>query len=116
MSKRLEEERKRMYLENFIDIIMDGNSSDLEQLEEEDDDEEWTPQAMLDDRSSDSSGEEDYQEGSGVQSSIEVEVPATQDTIGKQSVKYNAKKKNTDGEKNNFSLHPSISLHLMRKG
>ncbi|KAI2665721.1 52 kDa repressor of the inhibitor of the protein kinase [Labeo rohita] len=67
MSKRLEEEeRKRKHLENVIDIIMDGNSSDLEQLEEEEeeDDEEWVPQAMHDDGSSDSSDEEDYQEES----------------------------------------------------
>lgn len=77
---------------------MDGNSSDLEQLEEEEEkeeenDEEWIPQAMHDDGSSDSSDEEDYQFESVVQSSIEVEVPTTQDRFKWQSVKDNAKKK-----------------------
>lgn len=42
-------------------MIIDGKSSDMEQLGEDDgDDEEWTPQAMHDDESSDSSDEEDY--------------------------------------------------------
>lgn len=97
---------------------MDGNSSDLEQLEEEEEkeeenDEEWIPQAMHDDGSSDSSDEEDYQFESVVQSSIEVEIPTT---VKKQSVKDNAKNKEYNGDKNNFNLHLSISLHLMRKG
>lgn len=115
MSKRLEEEeRKKKHLQNVIDIIMDGNSSDLEQLEEEeeeddDDDEEWIPQAMHDDGSSDSSDEEDYQVESVVQSSIEVEVPTTQDTFKKQSVKDNAKKKEYSWRKKQFQP-PSVDF------
>lgn len=62
MSKRIEEEeRQRKHIENVINMIIDGKSSDMEQLGEDDgDDEEWTPQAMHDDESSDSSDEEDY--------------------------------------------------------
>ncbi|KAL1252294.1 hypothetical protein QQF64_020090 [Cirrhinus molitorella] len=102
MSNTLEEEaRKIKYLENVIDFIMDGNSSDLEQLEEEDD-EELIPQAMHDDGSSDSSDEEDYQEESVVQNSIEVEVPTTHVTIIKQSVKDNAKKEEYRWRKQQF--------------
>jgi len=46
MSKIIEEEeRKRKYIENVINMIMDGNSSDMEQVGEvdEEDEEEWTP-------------------------------------------------------------------------
>ncbi|KAI2647593.1 PiggyBac transposable element-derived protein 2 [Labeo rohita] len=83
----------------------------LEQLEEEEeeDDEEWVPQAMHDDGSSDSSDEEDYQEESVVQSSTEVEVPTTQDTIKKQSVKDNAKKKEYRWRKKQFQP-PSVGF------
>uniref|UniRef100_A0A3Q3E1X0 PiggyBac transposable element-derived protein domain-containing protein n=1 Tax=Labrus bergylta TaxID=56723 RepID=A0A3Q3E1X0_9LABR len=71
MSKRIEEEvRKQTYIENVINMIMDGNSSDIEQLGEdgEEDEEEWTPQTMHDDGSSDSSDEEDYQDESELRS------------------------------------------------
>lgn len=73
-------------------MIIDGNSSDMEQLGE--DDEEWTPQAMHDDESSDSRDEEDYLDESVAQTSTEVEVPTTtQDTIRKESVMGKAKRK-----------------------
>ena len=43
-------------------MIVDGNSSDMEQLGEDDEEEEeWTPKAMHDNGSSDSHDEEDYQ-------------------------------------------------------
>jgi len=41
---------KKLSAEDMLNMIMDGNSSDIEQLEESDDDEEedeqWTPTAM----------------------------------------------------------------------
>jgi len=86
---------------------MDGSSSDLEQLEDEDD-EEWIPQAMHEDGSSDSS-DEDYQVESVVQSSLEVEVPTTQDTFKKQSVKDNAKRKEYRWRKKQFQP-PSVDF------
>lgn len=69
MSKRIEEgERQRKRIEIVINMIIDGNSSDMEQLGEYDeDDEEWTPQAMHDDESSDSCDEEDYRDESVAQ-------------------------------------------------
>lgn len=54
MLKRIEEEEKRKYIENVINMIIDGNSSDIEQLgeDEEEEEKEWTPQTMDDDGSS----------------------------------------------------------------
>ncbi|XP_065820319.1 piggyBac transposable element-derived protein 3-like [Labrus bergylta] len=93
-------------------MIMDGNSSDIEQLGEDDeeDEEEWTPQAMHDDGSSDSSDEEDYQDESVAQTSTEVEIPTTtQDTIRKESVKANAQRKEYRWRKINYQA-PSINF------
>lgn len=75
--------RQREHIENVINMIIDGNSSDMEQLGEDDElVEEW---AMHDDESPDSSDEEDYRDESVAQTSKEVEVPTTtQDTIGKE--------------------------------
>lgn len=67
MSKRIEEVRKRKYIEN-VNMIMDDNSSDMEQLGEDD--------------------EGDYQNESVAK------VPTTtQDAIRKESVKGNPKMK-----------------------
>uniref|UniRef100_A0A3Q3E559 PiggyBac transposable element-derived protein domain-containing protein n=1 Tax=Labrus bergylta TaxID=56723 RepID=A0A3Q3E559_9LABR len=111
--KRIEEEvRKQTYIENVINMIMDGNSSDIEQLGEdgEEDEEEWTPQTMHDDGSSDSSDEEDYQDESVAQTSTEVEIPTTtQDTIRKESVKANAQRKEYRWRKIKYQA-PSIDF------
>ena len=59
-------------------MIVDSNSSDMEQLgEDEEEEEEWTSKAMHDNGSSDSSDEEDYQDESVAHTSMEVEVPKT---------------------------------------
>ena len=60
-------------------MIVDGNSSDMEQLGEDDEEEEKerTPKAMHDNGSPDSSDEEDYQDESVAHASMEVEVPKT---------------------------------------
>lgn len=71
---------------------MDGYSCDMKQLGEDDQD-RWTPQAMHDDGSSDSSDQGDYQDESVAQTSTEVKVPKTQDAIRKESVKGNPKMK-----------------------
>lgn len=57
-------------------MIIDGDSSDIEQLgEDHDEEEEWCPN----DGSSDSSEEEDLRDESVDQTSAEVEGPALQD-------------------------------------
>lgn len=103
MPKRIEEEdRQRKYIENVSNMIMNGNSSAMEQLEE--DDEGWTPQAIHDDGSSDSSDEEDYRDESVAQTSTDVEVPTTtQNTIRKESAKGKCKEGSIQMGKNTIS-------------
>uniref|UniRef100_A0A3B4UI05 PiggyBac transposable element-derived protein domain-containing protein n=1 Tax=Seriola dumerili TaxID=41447 RepID=A0A3B4UI05_SERDU len=91
---------KRYTVENVISMIMDGNSSDLEQLgEDEDEDdgeeEEWTPNATLTEGSSESSDEEDFRDETVKQTSAEVEGPTTttQSTTTKQSAECKDKRK-----------------------
>ena len=64
-------------------MIIDGDSSDIGQLEEDrDKEEEWTPNVVLTHGSSDSSEEEDLRDESVTQLSTEgsTEGPTTQDT------------------------------------
>lgn len=51
---------KKYSFADAFSMIIDGNSSDMEQLgEDEDDDEDWTPNAKLTEGSSDSDSEEE---------------------------------------------------------
>lgn len=85
MSKRVEEEDKK-YIEIIMNMILDGNWSDMEHLGE--DDEEWTPQAIHDDGHLDSSDESVALMG------MEVEVPTRiLDIIRNASVMGDAKRK-----------------------
>ncbi|KAK5603116.1 hypothetical protein CRENBAI_000112 [Crenichthys baileyi] len=112
MSKRLEEEeRKRKYFEN-VNMIMDGNSSDIEQLgeDDEDDDEDWSPQAMHDEQNSESSDEENCRDQSIAQSNMEVEVPTTiLDTVRNESVKAKVKRKEYKWRKTQYQA-PSVDF------
>lgn len=78
-------------------MIMDGNSSDMEQLGEDEDDgeEEWIPNAMLTEENSDSTDEEDLRDESVNLMSTETEglTTTTEDTPTKQSVRGKVKRK-----------------------
>lgn len=83
-------------------------------MPEDDKDEEWTPQDMHE--CSDSSDKEDNQDENVTQTSTEVEVPITQDTIIKESVKGNAKRREYMwGKKYNNKQYLSIFFQVLMK-
>uniref|UniRef100_A0A8P4FX73 PiggyBac transposable element-derived protein domain-containing protein n=1 Tax=Dicentrarchus labrax TaxID=13489 RepID=A0A8P4FX73_DICLA len=82
---------KKLSVEDVLKMIMDGNSSDMEQLEEseEEEDAEWTP--MCTEENSDSSDEEELDEGVD-HTSAEVKDPTLPQDTTKQSARGKVKK------------------------
>lgn len=85
---------KRHSIEDVLKMIMDGNSIDMEQLEEDYDDdvedEDWTPTAVCTDEDR---SEDDIQEESVDQTSANVEDPSTTQHTTKQSTTGKVKRK-----------------------
>uniref|UniRef100_A0A3Q1JQK9 PiggyBac transposable element-derived protein domain-containing protein n=1 Tax=Anabas testudineus TaxID=64144 RepID=A0A3Q1JQK9_ANATE len=90
-----------------LNMILDGNASDMEQLAEDDDDEEeveeeWTPPARIDEKSDSSDDEEDLE-------ASEEDTPNPNETKTKQSTSSKVKRKEYQWKKKKFEA-PAVEF------